>query len=190
MQYFELNGDATGRYFLATLRQAAGRGVRVRLLVDDLHSDSADALLSGLAAFDNVQVRLFNPFVRNRSSQLFKLASSLDDLGRVNHRMHNKMFVADNALAVIGGRNIGDEYFMRSTERNFVDLDILAAGPVVHQLSAAFDAYWNSSYAYPIDLVVASTTRPAQRRAALDGACVGHAAAAGPTVAQGATRPM
>jgi putative cardiolipin synthase len=165
LQYFEWAGDETGRYLLATLRLAAARGVRVRVLVDDLHSDGADALLSGLAAFDNVQVRLFNPFVRYRSSQLFKLMSSLDDLGRVNHRMHNKVFVADNALAIFGGRNIADEYFMRASARNFVDLDILAAGPVVKELSAAFDTYWNSSFAYPIDSVIPRAATQAQRQA-------------------------
>jgi phosphatidylserine/phosphatidylglycerophosphate/cardiolipin synthase-like enzyme len=121
--------------------------------------------LSGLAAFDNAEVRLFNPFVRLRSSQLFKLMSSLDELGRVNHRMHNKMFVADNAFAIFGGRNIGDEYFMRSATRNFVDLDMLAAGPVVRSLSASFDSYWNSEHAYPIDSVIPVVAPRAQRQA-------------------------
>jgi putative cardiolipin synthase len=170
VQYYEWQGDATGRYLLATLRRAAERGVRVRVLVDDLHSDSVDDLLSGLAAFDNAQVRLFNPFVRRRTSQLWKLVSSLDDLSRVNHRMHNKMFVADNAFAVFGGRNIGDEYFMRSPTRNFVDLDILAAGPVVQALSGSFDTYWNSEYAYPIELVIPSAQGRAERRTGFDAA--------------------
>jgi cardiolipin synthase C len=174
VQYYEWQGDATGRYLIAVLRRAAERGVRVRVLVDDLHSDSVDELLSGLAAFDNAEVRLFNPFVRRRSSQLWKLVSSLDELSRVNHRMHNKMFVADNAFAVFGGRNIGDEYFMRSPERNFVDLDILAAGPVVQALSASFDTYWNSEYAYPIDLVLPTAAGRAERQA-------GFAAALGAT---------
>ncbi|HWK84290.1 MAG TPA: phospholipase D family protein [Caldimonas sp.] len=167
LQYFEWSNDPTGRYLLKTLRLAAERGVRVRVLVDDLHSSGADTLLAGLAAFDNAQVRLFNPFVRNRGSLAFKLASSLDDLGRVNHRMHNKMFVADNALAVFGGRNIADEYFMRATTRNFIDLDILAAGPIVQALSASFDIYWNSEYSYPIEAIVqpGATTREARRAA-------------------------
>ena len=174
LQYFEWNGDDSGRYLLAALGSAAERGVRVRLLVDDLHSDGAEVLLSGLAAFDNVQVRLFNPFVRWRGSHLAKLLSSLDDLGRVNHRMHNKMFVADNAFAIFGGRNIGDAYFMRSAVRNFVDLDMLAAGPLVQTLSASFDSYWNSDFSYPIDSVIPVAAGRAQRqadfRAALAGA--------------------
>ena len=154
LQYFEWQGDATGRYLLGALRLAAQRGVRVRVLVDDLHDDGAEALLSGLAGCANASVRLFNPFVRLRDSLAAKLASSLDDLERVNHRMHNKMFVADNALAVFGGRNIADEYFMRSAVRNFVDLDVLAAGPIVPELSASFDVFWNSEYVYPVDSVV------------------------------------
>ena len=173
VQYFEWHGDATGRYLLAQLRLAAERGVRVRVLVDDLHSDGADTLLSGLAAFDNAQVRLFNPFVRHRGSQLLKLVTSLDDLGRVNHRMHNKMFVADNTLAVIGGRNIADEYFMRSGSRNFVDLDILAAGPVVQELSTSFDSYWNSGHVYPIDSVVPHAALRERRQAEFNAALAG-----------------
>jgi putative cardiolipin synthase len=168
LQYFEWAEDATGRYLIRALRLAAERGVRVRVLVDDLHDDGADKLLSGLAACGNVQVRLFNPFVRFRDSLAFKLASSLDDLDRVNHRMHNKMFVADNALAVFGGRNIADEYFMRSAERNFVDLDMLAAGPIVQELSASFDVYWNSNFVYSIDAVVQPAAgSPEQRCEAL-----------------------
>ncbi len=168
LQYYEWHGDATGRYLIASLRRAAERGVRVRILVDDLHSDGVDELFSGLAAFDNAEVRLFNPFVRRRGSQLWKLVSSLDDLSRVNHRMHNKMLVADNAFAVFGGRNIGDNYFMRAPDRNFIDLDIFAAGPVVPALSASFDTYWNSEYAYPIDLVRPTAAGRAERRAGFD----------------------
>ena len=136
----------------------------MRVLVDDLHTDGAEELMEGLAAFDNVQVRLFNPFVRGRGSLFIKLVTSLDDLVRVNHRMHNKMFVADNALALIGGRNIADEYFMRARDHNFIDLDALAAGPVVQALSASFDAFWNSDYVYPIDLIVPRTAGTREER--------------------------
>jgi cardiolipin synthase C len=155
LQTFVLHGDASGGLLLRAFRDAAARGVRVRLLVDDLHTDTAERLLSDLAAFERVEVRLVNPFVRLRSSRAAKLLSSLDDLGRVNHRMHNKVFVADNALAVFGGRNIGDEYFLRAEEGNFLDLDVLAAGDAVLRLSDSFDAYWNSEFAWPIDAVVA-----------------------------------
>lgn len=169
VQSFVFNGDRTGAYLLGALRDAAARGVRVRLLIDDLHSDSVEPLLSDLAAFDRVEVRLINPFVRARGSRASKLFSSLDQLSRVNHRMHNKLFAADNALAVFGGRNIGDEYFMRAASGgNFVDLDLLAAGQVVRDLSASFDDYWNSEHAWPIDLIVRPESTPAERRQRFD----------------------
>jgi cardiolipin synthase C len=165
LQTFVFNGDDSGAHLLKALRDAALRGVRVRLLIDDLHTDGAQALLSDLAAFEQVQVRLVNPFVRLRGSRGAKLLSSLDELSRVNHRMHNKVFVADNALAVFGGRNVGDEYFMRAREGgNFIDIDVLAAGQVVADLSASFDRYWNSEFAWPIDAVVPPRASPSARQ--------------------------
>ena len=165
MQTFELHADDTGKYLLTALAQAAARGVRVRLLVDDLHTIGTDDLLSAFAAVENVQVRLFNPFMRGRSSLPLKLLGSLNELGRINHRMHNKLFVADNAFAVFGGRNTGDEYFMRSTRANFVDLDMLGAGAVVQDLSRSFDTYWNSEHAFAIDAIIAPANSAEQRRA-------------------------
>ncbi|HEX6720317.1 MAG TPA: phospholipase D family protein [Burkholderiaceae bacterium] len=169
LQTFVLHGDDSGTALLKALREASARGVRVRVLIDDLHTDGAEALLSDMAAFDRIEVRLINPFVRLRGSRGSKLVSSLDQLGRVNHRMHNKLFIADNALAVIGGRNIGDAYFMRAWEgENFIDLDALCAGAVVDQMSASFDAYWNSEFAWPIDAIVIPAADPAARRASFD----------------------
>jgi putative cardiolipin synthase len=163
-QTFVLHGDASGAVLLRSLRAAAARGVRVRALIDDLHTDSAERLLSHIAACDSIEVRLINPFVRLRASRTAKLLSSLDELNRVNHRMHNKLFVADNVLAVIGGRNIGDAYFMRAEEgENFIDLDVLAAGAVVDQMSKSFDDYWNSEFAWPIDRIVAPANDRASR---------------------------
>lgn len=155
VQTFVLHGDRSGALLLKALREAAARGVRIRVLVDDLHSDSAESLLSDFAAFDNVEVRLVNPFTRLRGSVALKLLSSLDEIGRVNHRMHNKQFIADNLLAVFGGRNIGDRYHAGNAPGlNFIDLDLLAAGAAVRQMSASFDAYWNSEFAWPIDSIV------------------------------------
>lgn len=169
VQSFVFHGDQSGAYLLGALRDAAARGVRVRLLLDDLHVDSAEALLSDMSAFEGVQVRLINPFVRSRASRAAKILTSLDELSRVNHRMHNKLFAADNALAVFGGRNIGDEYFMRADSGgNFVDLDVLAAGAVVRELSASFDEQWNSEHAWPIDLIVRPAQPAAARRARFD----------------------
>jgi cardiolipin synthase C len=174
LQTFVFNGDDTGAFLLAELQRAAARGVRVRLLIDDLHTDGAQALLSDLAAFDGVEVRLVTPFTRLRGSRAAKLISSLDELRRVNHRMHNKLFIADGQLAVFGGRNIGDEYFMRmASGGNFVDLDALAAGAVVAQMGASFDRYWNSEHAWPIDLIVAPSGSIAQRRARFIAATAG-----------------
>ena len=131
VQYYQISDDRTGRLVLRELRNAALRGVRVRLIVDDLYTSGGDPLFVGLAAFPNVEVRLFNPFCCARDSLLAKYAASLADFGRLNHRMHNKLFLADSALAVAGGRNIADEYFMRSMTDNFVDMDALMIGAVV-----------------------------------------------------------
>jgi putative cardiolipin synthase len=128
--------------------------VRVRLLVDDIATETKDQSLLRLATLPNIEVRIFNPFPLGRSSLTTRLLSSLGDLKRVNHRMHNKSFMADNVMAVTGGRNLGDEYFMHGTSSNFIDLDVFAAGPIVADLSAVFDRYWNSGYAYPIAALV------------------------------------
>src|SRR5215831_13666525 len=140
-QYYQFNNDDTGRLFIRNLRDAARRGVHVRLLVDDLYTTGGDPLFIGLAAFPNVEVRLFNPFCCGRESLLGKYTTSLADFGRLNHRMHNKLFIADGATVVAGGRNIGDEYFMRSMTDNFVDMDAFMVGAVVPQLQAIFDRY-------------------------------------------------
>jgi len=167
MQTFVFDADDTGLYLLGRLRAAAARGVRVRLLVDDFHSSGNDGALAALADEPNAEVRLFNPFAAGRSSLATRLLTSLHDIGRINHRMHNKLFVADNALAVFGGRNTGDHYFMRAATGNFVDYDVLGAGAVAAELSASFDAYWNSAAAWPIRAVVprrAAAIEAAQRQ--------------------------
>jgi putative cardiolipin synthase len=154
VQYYVIENDRTGRLLLTKLRDAAQRGVRVRLLVDDLYTFHTDALLRGLASFPNIEVHLFNPFCCNRGSSVGgKYVASLFDFTRLNHRMHNKLFIADNAMAVIGGRNIADEYFLLSSEANFVDMDAFVMGAVVAELSAIFDRYWNSEVVFPIDLI-------------------------------------
>jgi putative cardiolipin synthase len=154
LQYYELHNDQTGRYVLRLVRDAAARGVRVRLLLDDLHTSDEDRLLVALAAHDNIEIRLFNPYPYRGGSLFARYASSLTDFGRLNHRMHNKLFIADGAMAVVGGRNIGDEYFLRDAGANFIDLDTLVAGALLPRLGSLFDEYWNSSYAYPIGTIV------------------------------------
>ena len=154
LQYYQFNNDDTGRLLMRNLRNAAQRGVRVRLLLDDLYTTGGDALFIGLAAFPNVEVRLFNPFCCGRDSLLGKYTTSLADFGRLNHRMHNKLFIADGAMIVAGGRNIGDEYFMRSMTDNFVDMDAFIVGAVVPQLQGIFDTYWNSPQVYPVGEII------------------------------------
>jgi cardiolipin synthase C len=156
VQYYLIQNDTIGRSFLRELRDAAERGVRVRLLVDDLYAGGEDALFQGLAATPNAQVRIFNPLPSRAGEFETRLLFSLHEFGRINHRMHNKLLVADASFAISGGRNIANEYFMRSDEANFIDLDVLSSGPVVGDFSLAFDAYWNSEHAYPIDLLIST----------------------------------
>ncbi len=165
LQYYVLDNDATGRLLLSRLAAAAARGVRVRLLVDDLYTSRTDALLRAMAALPNVQVRLFNPFGAARDSGLLgRFAASLLDVRRLNHRMHNKLLVADGAWAVAGGRNIADDYFQRGTQHNFIDLDALITGAVVPDLAASFDLYWNSPVVMPIEALSTHGGDPAQLR--------------------------
>ncbi|RIX78857.1 phospholipase D family protein [Acidovorax cavernicola] len=155
LQYFIFQSDSTGREMMRALRDAAARGVRVRLLIDDLYTQGQDELLACLAAHERVEVRLFNPFALRAGGVFARFAASPFFFGRLNHRMHNKLFVADAAWAITGGRNIGDEYFTRNDAGNFIDLDVLAAGKVVGDMSRQFDLYWNSAATVPIEYVAA-----------------------------------
>jgi putative cardiolipin synthase len=166
VQYYQINNDSVGLQMLRDLRDAALRGVRVRVLVDDLYTEGEDELFRTLATLPNVEVRLFNPLPARGSNLYERLFLSLYDFNRINHRMHNKLFIADNRFAVSGGRNIADEYFMRSSRANFIDLDLVSAGPVVRDLSEVFDRYWNSEQAWPVQDVVPldGDTASAERR--------------------------
>ena len=150
LQYFDWHADTTGRILAERLVQAADRGVRVRILVDDLHIVGRDAVVAALDAHPNIEIRLFNPFV-NRSAHLLDFIADFD---RVNHRMHNKLFVMDNAVAIVGGRNIGNHYFEVHQQVHFRDLDVFAGGPVVRDASGVFDHFWNSDWAVPIQALV------------------------------------
>jgi len=165
IQYYLLADDLTGRAFLRAVRDAALRGVRVRILVDDLYTASNDHLLQGIAAYPNVQVRLFNPFPAGRALNITRWGLSLADLVRLNHRMHNKLFIADGVFAIAGGRNIADEYFFRSPRGNFIDFDLLVAGDAVPELAATFDLYWNSRHVYTLDALEPDEPKAAARRA-------------------------
>ena len=147
IQYFIWQGDDSGNLLFSRLLEAADRGIRVRLLVDDLVLTSSDKDIGYVSRHPNISIRLFNPG-RSRGS-----AGTLGDFvlrfDEFNRRMHNKLFAVDNQVAVIGGRNIGDPYFGLSEKYNFSDLDVLIAGPMVSRISTAFDLYWNSELAFP-----------------------------------------
>jgi putative cardiolipin synthase len=150
LQYYIFANDATGRLIAQRLLAAADRGVRVRLLVDDITLEDKDHLLDALDAHPQIEVRYFNPFTTRDPSLPSKIAQFVVDGQRLNRRMHNKSFVVDNIAAIVGGRNIGDAYFDAAEDTNFRDLDLVAIGPVVAQASRTFDAYWNSEAAYPV----------------------------------------
>ncbi len=168
LQYYVIDDDATGRLMLRLLRDAGERGVRVRLLVDDLFTARTDAVLRALADMPNVEVRLFNPFCCLRESVSSRFIGSLGDIYRVNHRMHNKLFIADGLMAIAGGRNIGDAYFMLDQSSNFVDMDAFIMGAVIKQLQAIFDQYWNSELVFPVQALVQPQVTPDQLAAEFD----------------------
>ncbi len=150
LQYYIWEQDATGRLLAERALRAADRGVRVRLLVDDMNFKGRDAILAALDAHPNIEIRIFNPFAIRGARGL----EFVTNFARVNHRMHNKLLVMDNALAIVGGRNIGDHYFGVHTEANFRDLDVAAGGPVVREISDVFDHFWNGPWSVPIAALV------------------------------------
>jgi len=157
VQYYIWHPDTSGWLLAQELWRAAERGVRVRLLLDDNNTRGMDEAIAVLDAHPNIEVRLFNPYA-NRGFRLGELAS---DFSRVNRRMHNKSFTADNQASIVGGRNVGDEYFGAASPVEFADLDALVIGAVVPEISASFDAYWNSESAYPASSLIAKSGAPA-----------------------------
>ena len=166
VQYYHFETDETGRWLLRAMRDAAARGVRVRLLIDDLYTGGQDPYWLAFAAHENVEVRVFNPFARARGrGQGARFLASADEWSRVNHRMHNKLFIADGAMAVIGGRNVANEYYLRGATENYVDVDAFTVGWIVPPLQFQFDRYWNSAAVYPLKSVAGTDISPAQLRA-------------------------
>ncbi len=148
LQYYIWHDDLTGRLLGREAWRAAERGVRVRMLLDDMNAEGMDSKLLLLDGHPNIEIRLYNPF-RNRTGPA-RIVELVQRLVSVNHRMHNKAWIADNRVAVVGGRNIGVEYFGAGDEVNFRDLDMILFGPAVHEASAIFDRYWNSAAAVPL----------------------------------------
>lgn len=150
VQYYIWHGDLSGTLMLEAMHEAADRGVRVRMLLDDNGVAGLDPALATLDQHPNIEIRLFNPFVLRRPKMLGYLA----DFPRLNRRMHNKSLIADGQAAIIGGRNVGDEYFGARDAGLFSDLDVLAIGPVVDETSRDFDRYWASQSAYPVQKIL------------------------------------
>lgn len=151
IQYYIVHDGITTRALVYELLRAADRGVRVRVLIDDTSSDGWDYEIATLAAHPNIQVRLFNPLHLGRSTGLTRNLGRLFNLAEQHRRMHNKLWLADDSVAIVGGRNLGDEYFGAKAEMNFSDLDLLGAGPIARELGQSFDQYWNSAISRPIE---------------------------------------
>ncbi len=165
IQYYIWHADTTGKVLMERVLRAADRGVRVRLLLDDVGAAAKDSDLLALDSHPNIEVRLFNP-IAARSTRLLGMMS---DFSRTNRRMHNKSFTADNQAMIVGGRNIGDEYFAARPDIEFADLDMLAIGPVVGDVSRQFDLYWNSPLAFPITAISSATPSDEERLLVLAG---------------------
>ena len=166
LQYFIFRGDETGRLLTDALLRAADRGVRVRVLVDDGATVAGDEQIIALDAHPNIRVRIFNPFAYRGHSSMRRTLEFMLHASRLDYRMHNKLLVVDNAVALVGGRNIGNQYFQMDPESQFADDDVFAAGPIAVQLSATFDEFWNSPLAVP----AAALDRSQRSREGSDGA--------------------
>ncbi|MEE4261220.1 MAG: phospholipase D family protein [Desulfobacteraceae bacterium] len=156
VQYYLYHDDLVGKLFTDQLLKAADRGVRVRVLVDDMDLAGRDIGVVAADSHPNVEVRIFNPFSRKtgRTSQF------VTRMGSVTRRMHNKSFTVDNQISILGGRNIGNEYFDADPDLAFADLDVIAIGPAAKEVSAAFDKYWNSELAYPASVLIDESPTP------------------------------
>lgn len=151
LQYYIVHDGISTRMLVDELLKAADRGVRVRILLDDTTSDGQEQTISTLAAHPNIQIRLFNPLHLGRATGVTRSLGRLFNLSLQHRRMHNKLWLADNSMAIVGGRNLGDEYFDAEPNLNFTDIDLLGVGPVAEQLGHSFDQYWNSALSKPIE---------------------------------------
>ncbi len=151
LQYFIFRGDDTGQLLTGAVLRAADRGVRVRVLLDDGETMAGDEQITRLEAHPSIEIRIFNPFAYRGHSTLLRATEFMFNASRLDYRMHNKLLVVDNAIALIGGRNIGDQYFQINPESQFADDDVFAAGPIVQKLSGTFDEFWNCDLSIPAE---------------------------------------
>jgi len=154
VQYYLIHNDASGQYLVYAMLAAADRGVHVRILIDDINLGGRDSRLKMLSQHENIEIRIFNPLLNRHWFRRLELVLNLNRAGR---RMHNKTFIVDNSMAIIGGRNIGDEYFDARHGSNFVDLDLLIIGNIVNNISNSFNDYWQSQWASAIEIVSKTT---------------------------------
>lgn len=154
VQYYIWHNDTSGHLLFQSMLKAAERGVRVRLLLDDNNTQGLDPLLQALNQHPNIEVRLFNPFMQRN----FRPVAYLSDFSRLNRRMHNKSFTADGVVSIVGGRNIGDEYFGAGEGVMFADLDVAVTGPVVAAIQTDFDRYWSSESTYAAERILPPNT--------------------------------
>lgn len=189
LQYYAIHADNSTEILLQRLRDAARRGVRVRVLLDDFNTVGDDAQVLRLAFEPNVEIRLFNPLPGSRSSLIARVLTSLKDMPRMQKRMHNKLFIADNAIGITGGRNLGDAYFGGDGKSNFIDLEVLAMGRVVRDMSASFDRFWNDELAYPVQTLISKKELEDLRKPPIEKASDGSAAAPSPAPAASMPSP-
>lgn len=156
VQYYLIKNDLVGRVFVNSLLRAADRGVRVRILLDDVFTKGYDAGMAALDGHSNIEIRIFNPFHRGAAGRALSAATGF---GRINRRMHNKSFTVDGQITIIGGRNIADEYFGAREDSKFGDLDVVGIGPIVGDVSAMFDSYWNHETALPVPAFIRGQDR-------------------------------
>ena len=154
LQYYIFHGDESGKLITEALARAAARGVRVRVLVDDTETVAGDEQLYGLAGAKNVEVRIFNPWRYRGHNNVFRGIEYLFSHRRLDFRMHNKLLITDRAVALVGGRNIGDEYFQVDPAWQFADDDVFTAGPAVERLAVTFEEYWESELAIPVQALL------------------------------------
>ena len=160
IQYYIWRNDMSGTLLLAAVRRAANRGVKVRILLDDNNTSGLDPVLALFDSHPNIEIKLFNPFTLRRARTL----NFLFEFERLNRRMHNKTFTADHQVTIVGGRNIGDEYFDAHEEIAFVDLDVLAIGPVVADVELDFERYWNSAAAHQATRYLKRSEPPSEQQ--------------------------
>ena len=153
IQYYIWNSDASGSYLASRVLAAADRGVKVRVMLDDINLNEREDLLATLDRHPQIEIRIFNPIP---TRGLTKWLHFIGDFSRLNRRMHNKSFTVDGAMSIVGGRNIGHEYFDHSDDLNFRDRDVLVSGPVVDDIQTGFGQYWNSRWSYPVNLLTDS----------------------------------